>query len=144
MKVKSLSCVRLLATPWTTAHQAPRSMGFSRQEYWSGVPLPSPRHYLDNSNRACYLELTLHQYMACFWCPSLDNHHATNFCPFIDMPYSSQLFVILSSHPPAQHSFSPPDASILTFPPRTPCLSLPPWSISIIYHCVSPSTAGTT
>ena len=37
-----LSRVRLLATPWTEAHQAPPSMGFSRQEYWSGVPLPSP------------------------------------------------------------------------------------------------------
>ena len=42
VKVKSLSRVRLLATPWTTAYQAPPSMGFSRQEYWSGVPLPSP------------------------------------------------------------------------------------------------------
>ena len=42
MKVKSLSRVRLLATPWTAAHQAPPSMGFSKQEYWSGVPLPSP------------------------------------------------------------------------------------------------------
>ena len=41
-KVKSLSCIWLLATPWTAAHQAPRFMGFSRQEYWSGVPLPSP------------------------------------------------------------------------------------------------------
>ena len=41
VKVKSLSRVRLLATPWTGAHQAPLSMGFSRQEYWSGVPLPS-------------------------------------------------------------------------------------------------------
>ena len=39
-KVKSLSCVQLLATPWTEAYQAPPSMGFSRQEYWSGVPLP--------------------------------------------------------------------------------------------------------
>ena len=37
MKVKSLSHVRLLATPWTAAHQAPPAMGFSRQEYWSGV-----------------------------------------------------------------------------------------------------------
>ena len=36
------SHVRLLATPWTAAYQAPPSMGFSRQEYWSGVPLPSP------------------------------------------------------------------------------------------------------
>ena len=43
MKGKSLSRVRLLATPWTVARQAPPSMGFSRQEYWSGVPLPSPK-----------------------------------------------------------------------------------------------------
>ena len=42
VKVKSLSCVQLFATPWTAAYQAPLSMGFSRQEYWSGVPLPSP------------------------------------------------------------------------------------------------------
>ena len=42
VKVKSLSRVRLLETPWTAAYQAPPSMGFSRQEYWSGVPLPSP------------------------------------------------------------------------------------------------------
>ena len=40
--VKSLSRVRLLATPWAAVYQAPLSMGFSRQEYWSGVPLPSP------------------------------------------------------------------------------------------------------
>ena len=44
MKVKSLSHVRPLATPRTAAYQAPPSMGFSRQEYWSGVPLPSPIH----------------------------------------------------------------------------------------------------
>ena len=42
VKVKSLSRVRLFATPWTAAHQAPPSMGFSRQEYWSGLPFPSP------------------------------------------------------------------------------------------------------
>ena len=42
VKMKSLSCVGLLATPWTAAFQAPPSMGFSRQEYWSRVPLPSP------------------------------------------------------------------------------------------------------
>ena len=42
VKVKSLSRVRPPATPWTAAHQAPPSMGFPRQEYWSGVPLPSP------------------------------------------------------------------------------------------------------
>ena len=42
VKVKLLSRVRPSATPWTAAYQAPRSMGFSRQEYWSGVPLSSP------------------------------------------------------------------------------------------------------
>ena len=42
VKVKSLSCVGLFATPWTVAYQAPLSVGFSRQEYWSGLPLPSP------------------------------------------------------------------------------------------------------
>ena len=43
VKVKSLSRVWPSATPWTAAFQAPLSMGFSRQEYWSGVPLPSPK-----------------------------------------------------------------------------------------------------
>ena len=43
VRVESLSRVRLLATPWTAAYQAPPSMGFSRQKYWSELPLPSPR-----------------------------------------------------------------------------------------------------
>ena len=56
VKVKSLSHVWLLGTPWTAAYQAPLPMGFSRQEYWSGVPLPSPRKwynwsYLQSRNR---------------------------------------------------------------------------------------------
>ena len=45
VKVKSLSCVWLLATPWTAAYQAPPSMGVSRQEYWGGSPVPSPHIY---------------------------------------------------------------------------------------------------
>ena len=54
VKVKSLSRVRLLATPWTAAHQAPLSMGFSRQEYWSGVSLPSPGTYITSAqNHLC-------------------------------------------------------------------------------------------
>ena len=48
VKVNSLSRVWLLATPWTAAHQAPPFMGFSRQEYWSGVPLPSPEVMAEN------------------------------------------------------------------------------------------------
>ena len=48
MKVKSLSCVRLFATPWTVAYQDPLSMGFSRQEYWSRLLFPSPMINLDS------------------------------------------------------------------------------------------------
>ena len=51
VKVKSLSCVLLFATPWTAAHQAPLSMGFSRQEYCCGVPLPSPMHLNKQAQR---------------------------------------------------------------------------------------------
>ena len=51
VKVKSFSRVQLLATPWTVANQAPLSMGFSRQEYWSGVPLPSPQHVYQYQSR---------------------------------------------------------------------------------------------
>ena len=58
VKVKLLSRVRLLATPWTAAYQAPPSMGFSRQEYWSGVPLPSPKgrptRNQNSSPQPCY------------------------------------------------------------------------------------------
>ena len=60
VKVKLLSRVRLSATPWTAAYQAPPSMGFSRQEYWSEVPLPSPVMYVVLS----YLCLLLH---SVFW-----------------------------------------------------------------------------
>ena len=77
VKVKLLSCVWLLATPWAAAYQAPPSKGFSRQEYWSGVPLPSPltavmwkiiqigntsqvgfrgRGFLDHSDYTCFFD----------------------------------------------------------------------------------------
>ena len=55
VKVKSLSRVWLFATPWTAAHQPPPSMGFSRQEYWSGVPLPSPS-FMSPPPRNSYIE----------------------------------------------------------------------------------------
>ena len=54
-EVKSLSCVQLSVTPWTAAYQAPPSMGFSRQEYWSGVPLSSPDVKLLVLNYMAYL-----------------------------------------------------------------------------------------
>ena len=49
-KVKLLSHVRLFVTPWTVAYQAPLSMGFSRQEYWSGLPFPSPEDLPDQGS----------------------------------------------------------------------------------------------
>ena len=57
--MKSLSCVRLFATPWSAAYQAPPSKGFSRQEYWSGVPLPSRSEIgrlLPTLERQCFQE----------------------------------------------------------------------------------------
>ena len=65
VKVKSLSCVRLLATPWSAAYQAPRSMGFSRQEYRSGVPLPSPM-LLPNRRQKEKLWMVLKQTLWCW------------------------------------------------------------------------------
>ena len=60
VKVKSLSRVQLCATPWTAAYQARPSMGFSRQGYWSGVPLPSPKHNAENWNLfSLVIKLTL-------------------------------------------------------------------------------------
>ena len=58
VKVKLLSRVRLFATPWTAAYQAPPSMGFSRQKYWTGLPLPSPK-YNEYINKYIYLFIYL-------------------------------------------------------------------------------------
>ena len=60
VKMKSLSRVRLVANPWTAVHQAPLSMGFSRQEYWSGVPLPSLSHilWITKSHQYCLLNIS--------------------------------------------------------------------------------------
>ena len=63
VKVKSLSRVRLLATPWTAAHQAPLSLGFSMQEYWSGLPFPSPVH--ESESEGAQLCPTLSDPMDC-------------------------------------------------------------------------------
>ena len=55
-KGKLLSCVQLLATPWTAAHEAPPSMGFTSQKYWSGVPLPSHNY---GRRAKCFVEFFL-------------------------------------------------------------------------------------
>ena len=70
VKVKSLSRVLLLATPWTAAHQAPLSMGFSRQEYWSGVPSPSPQERFSCVQFSQYFLVRWSIYIVFFseWC----------------------------------------------------------------------------
>ena len=62
VKGKSLSSVRLLAIPWTAADQAPPFMGFSRQEYWSGVPLPSPIYFLPNKFADTHMYACIYTY----------------------------------------------------------------------------------
>ena len=58
VKVKSLSRAALLVTPWTAAYQAPLSMGFSRREYWSRVPLPSPEGRAEHPSKAAFSYLS--------------------------------------------------------------------------------------
>ena len=70
-EVKSLSRVRFFATPWSVAYQAPSSMGFSRQEYWSGVPFPSEKALiLQGVLEAFFSSLTIHRFLyKRFWGP---------------------------------------------------------------------------
>ena len=67
VKVKLLSRVRLLATPGTVAYQAPPSMGFPRQEFWSGVPLPSPLFWYMIPKFPMLFHVTL--YLVKIWTP---------------------------------------------------------------------------
>ena len=96
VKVTSLSHARLLATPWTAAHQAPPSMGFSRQECWSGVPLPSP---LFSSLHPSYLKMLLHclayivsheKYADSAFCSSVYNMPVFSLATFFFRPLSMQ------------------------------------------------------
>ena len=86
VKVKSLSRVWLLATPWTAAHQAPPSMGFSRQEYWSGVPLPSPsrtiREYI-SVVLSHYFFYSNEKWLHCSFCLNCSSPRWLNGC----LPY---------------------------------------------------------
>ena len=81
MKVKSLSCVQLLATPWTAAYQAPLSMEFSRQEYWSGVPSPSLMTNLDCilKSQDIILQTTIHIVKALVF--PVQFHSVAQSCP---------------------------------------------------------------
>ena len=65
--MKSLSQVRLFTTPWTAAYQAPPSMGFSREEYWSGLPLPSECIYIYYLEFFCLRDLSILPYIFIYW-----------------------------------------------------------------------------
>ena len=91
VKVKSLSHVWLLATPWTAAHQAPPSMGFSRQAYWSGVPLPSPW---------CFKIGKLLK----IWCLKPQSNILTWFLYFLPSEYIVCMPVVLNQWPIVKHN----------------------------------------
>ena len=87
VKVQSLSHVRLFETPWTAAHQAPPSMGFSRQEYWSGVPSPSPV-FFPRSYSQLSPSFSFSFYFLLFPLPSFLSPHSSlpPFFPFFFSP----------------------------------------------------------
>ena len=87
VKVKSLSRVRLFETPWTAAHQAPPSMGFFRQEYWSGVPLPAATAQQN-------------EYPYCIWLAQ-DKIQIQNYSFFLMYITPSRSQIILSQGPSA-------------------------------------------
>ena len=90
VKVKSFSCARLLATPWTAAYQAPPSMGFSRQDYWSGLSLPSPKMPINSLLFNLPLHIPMSHFIS-FYVVCL----LTNYNIYICFYYSFPLIFIL-------------------------------------------------
>ena len=134
LEVKLLSCVPLFATPWTVAYQAPPAMGFSRQEYWSGLPFPSPGD-LPDQKHLCFL-----------LGPGSKVAPKGPFPPRTPIPFPSSLSFshplpqasISSSYPPppfllslSHLSFSFPSAShrLLIIPSSLPAMLSPLWSV---------------
>ena len=107
LKVKSLSCAQLLATPWTAAQQAPSSMGFSRQEYWSGLPLPSPLGDIGLLYWPTLISRILHhqsrQPLPNLLSPFLPQDQTSSYFPFILFLHDSQASPVaqLVKNPPA-------------------------------------------
>ena len=85
VKVKSLSRVWLLATPWTAAHQAPTSLGFSRQEYWSGLPLPSPKCSFGISNFLEEISSLSHYTVFLYFFALITDHFLISLCCSLEL-----------------------------------------------------------
>ena len=98
-----LSSVQLFATPWTIARQAPLSMGFSRQEYWSGLPFPSPGDLPDPGIKpgspALQADALPPELLGKPWTPCLHGHlvRLHNTCPFLPLSTIFLLFNCVSS-----------------------------------------------
>ena len=90
VKVKSLSCVQFIVTPWTVAYQAPPSMGFFRKEYWSGLPFPSPEDLpnLHLHKTLIYIHLFMFTYL--YYLPII-------MCIFVKLNMDSYQCLILIS-----------------------------------------------
>ena len=97
--MKSLSHVQLFATPWTVAYHTPLSMGFSRQEYWSGLPFPSPEDLTDQGSNlglphcrqmVYHLSHQENPFMVCSW------HQILNLLCSLDLGKSLSVSVLVS------------------------------------------------
>ena len=102
VKVKSLSCVLLLETPWTAAYQAPPSMGFSRQEYWSGVPVPSASCFPTNLKLLIILQFSSVQFSS-----------LVQSCPTLCNPMNHSMLGLVDAIPPS-HPLSSPSPPALS------------------------------
>ena len=95
-----------LATPWTAAYRAPPSMGFSRQEYWSGVPLPSPEEISSLSHFVVFLyffSLIAEEGFLFSPCYSLNSAFRCLYLPFSPLLFASLLFIAICKASPHSH-----------------------------------------
>ena len=144
VKVKSLSRVQLLAIPWTAAYQAPPSMGFSRQEYWSGVPLPSPQQYVATGKTIALtlrtfvgrvkslLFNTLYRFVIAFLPRSKRLQISRLRSPsMVILEPKKRKYATASTFSPICHEMMGPDVMILAF-----------WMLSLsqLFHSLSPSS----
>ena len=108
---KSLSSVWLFATPWTVAHQAPPSMGFSRQEYWSGLPFSSPRDLPDPGIEPRFPALQAEALTSeppgepqiFLWAPFLGGWGVARILEWLAVPFSRRSFSTQGLNPGLPH-----------------------------------------
>ena len=113
--MKLLSRVRLLATPWTAAYQAPPPMGFSRQEYWSEVPVPSPEYQVKTSKSLPFL--LLKKNTVSLYCPEkIFNNIYSFYGPVVKNPPSTRFkSIIWCQDYPKMHLMGERPCAILSF-----------------------------